>query len=81
MKKKQKGLMLSEAIEQMSNAIQNMDLSDGFLKRRKCTTREDFFAGEWSYGITAVPCTFAIQLARKVLEKEGDQFIPYDTEE
>lgn len=78
MNKQKDGLMLSEAIEQMHEAICNRDLSDKTLRKRKCSTRKDEFCSELSYGITMVPCTFAIQLARKVLESEGDQFIPFD---
>lgn len=74
------GLMLSEAIQQMREAIRNFDLSDSFLEKESDSPplRDWAFCGEWSYGITMVPCTFALQLAEKVLKAEGDQFIPYD---
>ena len=80
MTKKIDGLMLSEAIEKMHEAISNRDLSDKTLRKERCSTRKDDFCSELSYGITMVPCTFAIQLAKKVLEIEGDQFIPFDTD-
>lgn len=80
MQKDKKGLLLSQAIEIMGDAIRNRDISDMHLCLEDVghTTRKETFAGEYVYGITMVPCSFAIQLARKVLEKEGDQFIPYD---
>ena len=78
MSKRKDGLMLSEAIEQMHEAICNRDLSDKTLRKEGCSTRKDCFCSEMSYGITMVPCTFASQLAKKVLESEGDQFIPFD---
>lgn len=80
MSTKKDGLMLSEAIERMRDAIRSRDLSDEFLQEYKNNnwTRDDCFCGEWCYGITMVPCTFAIQLAEKVLASEGDQFIPFD---
>lgn len=77
-------ILLSEAIKQMEFSIKQWDLSDEYLKEHfKCVDnsfnlRKGSFAGEWSYGITMVPCSFAIQLAKKVLEKEGDQFIPFE---
>lgn len=80
MSEKRDGLMLSEAIEWMRDAIQRRDLPDEYLREHGNDdwTREDCFAGEWKYGITMVPCTFAIQLAEKVIASEGDQFIPFD---
>lgn len=80
MSKRKDGLMLSESIEQMREAICNRDLSDKTLRKKRCSTRKDDFCSELSYGITMVPCTFAIQLAKKVLEIEGDQFISFDIE-
>lgn len=77
-----KGLMLSEAIEQMKDAIRRGDLSDSYLQevRYDNWTRSDCFCGEFCSGISMVPCTFALQLAEKVLKAEGDQFIYYDTD-
>lgn len=78
-----KGLMLSEAIEQMKDTIRRGDLSDSYLQKARHDnwTRSDCFCGEFCHGISMVPCTFALQLAEKVLKAEGDQFIHYDTNE
>lgn len=78
-----KGLMLSEAIEQMKDAIRRGDMSDSYLQevRSDNWTRSDCFCGEFCSGISMVPCTFALQLAEKVLKAEGDQFIHYNPDE
>lgn len=67
----QKGIILSEAIKEMENAIRSRDYSDAYLTTNSIVTRRESFAKEWCYGITMVPCTFALQLAKKVLEREG----------
>ena len=76
------GMLLSTAILKMKNEMQRRDLSDRYLRETggaiDTDTRRAVFAGEWSYGITMVPCSFAIQLAEKVLAAEGDQFIPFE---
>lgn len=76
------GILLSEAIKKMEEVMKDWDLSDEYLQEYY---KEDFWVRDrkrvfgllQEYGITMVPCSFAIQLARKVLELEGDQVIPY----
>lgn len=74
------GILLSEAIKEMEEAIYKSDLSDNYLNNycEESCDREKVFAKECEYGITMVPCSFAIQLAKKVLEHEGDQVISYE---
>lgn len=38
------------------------------------------FCGEWSYGITMVPCSFAVQLAEMLLDVVGDIEVGLDIE-
>ena len=75
-----KGIMLSEAIAQMKNAICKRDLPDDYLMEEDDTnyTRYKAFCGEWCYGITMVPCTFALQLAKEVLKTKGDCFVFFE---
>ena len=77
-----KGIMLSEAIAQMKNAICSRDLSDELLLEEDNTnwTRYQAFCGEWCHGITMVPCTFALQLAKEVLKTKGDCFVFFEEE-
>lgn len=79
MARRKKKILLSEAIQEMETAVNQFDLSDAYLKRHRNLTREDCFACEGPYGITMVSCTFALQLAKKVLEKEGDQYVWFDS--
>lgn len=65
-------MKLSEAIDEMRSAMSAKDLSDNYLKKKDDLTRIDTFCGEWSYGITMVPCSFAVQLAEKLLDVVGD---------
>ena len=65
-------MKLSEAIDEMRSAMCAKDLSDNYLKKKDDLTRIDTFCGEWSYGITMVPCSFAVQLAEKLLDVVGD---------
>ena len=65
-------MKLSEAIDEMRSAMCAKDLSDNYLKKKDDLTRIDTFCGEWSYGITMVPCSFAVQLAEKLFDVVGD---------
>lgn len=65
-------MKLSEAIDEMRSAMSAKDLSDNYLKKKDDLTRIDTFCGEWSYGITMVPCSFAVQLAEMLLDVVGD---------
>lgn len=72
------GIMLSEAIAKMQRAIDAYDVSDEVLSEDKTNaTRMDLFAIPlWS--ISVVPASFTIQLAKKLLETQGDQFINFE---
>lgn len=74
-------MKLSEAIDEMRSAMSAKDLSDNYLKKKDDLTRIDTFCGEWSYGITMVPCSFAIQLAEKLLDVVGDIEVGLDVSE
>ena len=65
-------MKLSKAIDEMRSAMRAKDLSDNYLKKKDDWTRIDTFCGEWSYGITMVPCSFAVQLAEMLLDVVGD---------
>ena len=65
-------MKLSKAIDEMRSAMSAKDLSDNYLKKKNDWTRIDTFCGEWSYGITMVPCSFAVQLAEKLFDVVGD---------
>lgn len=65
-------MKLSNAIDEMRFAMSAKDLSDNYLKKKDDLTRIDTFCGEWSYGITMVPCSFAVQLAEMLLDVVGD---------
>ena len=72
------GILLSEAINRMQGAMRR-DYSDKWIKEREPSqTRDEVFGGEWCWRISMVPSSFAIQLAKKVLASEGDQFVPYE---
>lgn len=73
-------MKLSEAIDEMRSAMSSKDLSDNYLKKKNDWTRIDTFCGEWSYGITMVPCSFAVQLAEKLLDVVGDIDVGLDVE-
>lgn len=76
---KTKCILLSDAIERMERNISSSDLSEEYLKQDPVNDlRLDSFGLEWLYGITMVPSTFALRLAKKVMEYEGDQWIPID---
>lgn len=47
---------LDELIKEMKEKMRNRDLSDSYLSNCGCSTREDVGIGEYSYGITMVPC-------------------------
>lgn len=74
-------MKLSEAIDEMRSAMCAKDLSDNYLKKKDDLTRIDTFCGEWSYGITMVPCSFAVQLAEKLLDVVGDIEVGLDVSE
>ena len=72
------GMMLSKAIKRMQDGMYR-DFSDEYIKdENPSQTRDEIFAGEWCWHASMVPTSFAIQLAKKVLSSEGDQFIPYE---
>lgn len=73
-------MKLSNAIDEMRFAMSAKDLSDNYLKKKDDLTRIDTFCGEWSYGITMVPCSFAVQLAEKLLDAVGDIEVGLDIE-
>lgn len=72
-------ITLQEAIEKMENAICNIDLSDDYLLDHEETTRPEIFGGDYVYGIAVVPASFALILAKRLLQETKDEteLIPY----
>lgn len=49
---------LKEMLKNMDTVMNNRDLSDDYLAKHGNMTREDAAYGDWSYGITMVPCSW-----------------------
>lgn len=47
---------LDDLLKEMKEKMQSRDLSDKYLKENDKTTRTEMGIGEYSYGITTVPC-------------------------
>lgn len=61
-------ISLKDAIETMENAIKRTDHSDELLESENCETRHEMFCGEYLYGISVVPASFACNLAKELLK-------------
>lgn len=72
-------MTLQEAIERMENAVANNDLSDLYLLKHNEKTRCEVFGGDYVYGMAMVPASFALILAKRLLQetKNEEEVIPY----
>lgn len=43
-------------LEEMEDKMRKYDLSDHYLSEHDCSTRDEIGIGEYSYGITMIPC-------------------------
>lgn len=51
---------LEELIAEMKSKMQSRDLSDEYLSNNGNFTRSDIGIGEYSYGITMIPCKWIV---------------------
>ena len=49
---------LHELLNEMKEKMRNRDLSDEYLREHDCSTRNEIGIGEYSYGITMIPCSW-----------------------
>ena len=65
---------LEEMLNEMKEKMRNRDLSDDYLRENNCSTRDEIGIGEYSYGITMVPCKWVYpyleELRKLKYEKE-----------
>ena len=61
---------LKEMIENMEKAMSMWDLSDEYLKTHNHVTREEAAYGEWSYGISMIPCGLVYPYLKALSEDE-----------
>ena len=63
---------LKEMVENMEKAMSKWDLSDDFIKSnyKNCETRDDVAYGEWSKGITMIPCNWVYPYLKALSEDE-----------
>ncbi len=47
---------LDDLLKEMKEKMQKKDLSDEYLEKNGNTTRTEIGIGEYSYGITTIPC-------------------------
>ena len=61
---------LKEMVETMEKAMSTWDLSDEYLAAHNQETREEAAYGEWSYGISMVPCDWVYPYLKALSEDE-----------
>lgn len=64
---------LEEMLNEMKEKMSNRDLSDDYLRENNCSTRDEIGIGEYSYGITMIPCKWVysyLEELRKIKSKE-----------
>lgn len=59
---------LNKLIESIDNISSRYDLSDSYLVDKGCSTRYDIGIGEYSYGITMVPCEWVLPYLKQLQE-------------
>lgn len=71
---------LKELIKEMREKMQRWDLPDEYLSEHNLSTRDEVGIGEYSYGITMIPCKWVVkyleelkELKSKFNEKEGEK--------
>ena len=58
--------ILDELIKEMEGKMKNRDLSDEYLRENGLSTREEIGIGEYSYGITMIPCSWVYNYLLKL---------------
>ena len=61
---------LNRLIENIENISSRYDLPDSFLLDKGLSTRYDIGIGEYSYGITVIPCEWVLPYLKKLQEVE-----------
>lgn len=71
---------LEKLIDDIKEKMSSRDLSDGYLKENGCSTRNEVGIGEYSYGITMIPCSWVIDYLEECLElrKENKKFVEHN---
>ncbi len=64
---------LDKLITQIEDKMNCRDLSDEYLREHDCPTREDIGIGEYSYGITIVPCSWVYPYLKKIKSMKEDK--------
>lgn len=59
---------LEELIKTMELEMSRRDLSDNYLEENGFNTRYDIGIGEYSYGITMIPCSWVYDYLKELLE-------------
>lgn len=59
---------LEELIKTMELEMSRRDLSDNYLEENDFSTRYDIGIGEYSYGITMIPCSWVYDYLKELLE-------------
>ena len=59
---------LEVLIEIMKIRMQAKDLSDSYLAKMGCSTREDIGIKEYPYGITMIPCSWVLPYLEELKE-------------
>lgn len=72
----QKPTTLATAIAYMETAVNKYDLSDKYLLTNGQPTRREVFCGEYNHGITMVPASFALNLAKLLLAETKNDKLP-----
>lgn len=72
----QKPITLATAIAYMETAVSKYDISDKYLLTNGLPTRREVLGGEYSYGITMVPASFALNLAKLLLAETKNDKLP-----
>ena len=74
---------LKEMLENMKSAMSNRDLSDDYIKANypNCCTRDEAAYGEWSKGITMIPCNWVYPYLVALAEDDRLSAIVKEVEE
>lgn len=64
---------LNELLEDMEIKMRNRDLSDSYLSGCGASTRDEIGIGEYSYGITMIPCSWVYPYLKELKQiKENE---------
>lgn len=60
---------LYKLINELNEAVNSRDLSDEYLEKNNCSTREEVGIGEYSYGITMVPADWVLPFLEELKQR------------